>query len=114
LARREEVLVERLVGAGEWTVLLPFAVEGTLLLFAAFVLSVLCLLIVISFLPSLVPTLLQGTLAELSATVAMLLWLWLPWALLAECLAIPFLAFAGAWLGMRPLLKSPKLALAAV
>ena len=115
LARSEEILVERLVGADDATVLLPFVVESTLLLLCALTISVLLLgFFLIFLLPVLVPALASGgifgTLHD--ETAALLLRYSLPIFFL-EVLLSPVMAYLGAWLGLRPQLKSPQLSLAA-
>lgn len=113
LARAEEIIVERLVGANELAVLIPFATEAAALLLISFVVAVGIVVAMVLFLPSFVPALSeQGVFSGLRLEVINLLRAYGLPLLLAELLTIPALAFAGAWLGMRPQMRTSKLALA--
>ena len=112
LARSDEVLVERLVGAHMLSIVLPFAVEAVILFWIAILMSGAALLLLLWMLPILVPALsITGALQALHAEVAPLLWLYLPWLFLIELLATPVLAGIGTWMGIRPQLRSTTLTL---
>lgn len=112
LARHEEIVVERLVGARQVSILLPFAVEAGFLLLLAAVVSAVLLGILVTVLPLLVPSLLlDGALGLLTEQVGMLLRRWLPWMLALEILTVPLLALLGAWAGMHRHLRIPRLSL---
>lgn len=110
--RANEVLVERLVGASPLSILLPFWTEAALLFFSAIMLSAALLGAFIFALPELVPALQeQGVLANLQQTVQPLLLQQLPLLLAAQLIVTPIIAGAGAWLGIRPHIHSPQIAL---
>lgn len=111
LTRKEEVLVERLVGAQVLSVLIPFATESALLLAGAFLLSIAFLAAFLALLPALVPGLVSGAYALLYAEVGRLLAFYLPIFFVLEAVLIPVIALLGAWWGLRPTLRSSKLAL---
>ncbi|MDD4319745.1 MAG: permease-like cell division protein FtsX [Candidatus Peribacteraceae bacterium] len=111
LGRREEVTVERLTGASDFAVLVPFATEGALLLQMAFFLSVVAVLGGLYLLPAVVPLLWEGAFAPFSREMGRMNASWLPLLLVLEFLALPFLSFLAAWLALRPLLRSPRLSL---
>ena len=110
LARKEEVLVERLSGAVDLAILLPFAVEGTLLLLGAVLCSalLLCGLLYALYFRFPQPSLLLS--ADIQSALFPILTLSLPIVLAAELVFSPLLAFIGAWIGLRPLLKKNLLA----
>ncbi len=102
LLRSEEILVERLFGAREASVLVPFATEAGLLLFLAVAISAALLAGLIAVGPSVLPSLSgSGAFAALRTETSSLVRSLGPLILIVEFLAIPFLAFAGAYLGMR-------------
>lgn len=113
LARSDEVLVERLVGATPLSILLPFATEATALFFIAIIASAAALVLLLAALPMLVPGIGEGgPLSGLREQVVPLLSTMLPVILLCEILASPVIAAAGAWLGIRPQVESPRIAYA--
>lgn len=113
LARSDEVLVERLVGATPLSILLPFATEATVLCILSILGSALMLAILIMLLPLFVPGMgPQGALAELRNEVSPLLLSTLPIYILIELFVAPFVATVGAWLGIRPQVESPRIAYA--
>ena len=101
MQRREELLVERLVGAPELSMLVPFATEAATLLFVSLVLSVLAMGVILWLLPYLLPVLATGSFAALHGQVVGLLWIWLPLIAIAEIVVLTALACAGAYLGVR-------------
>jgi cell division transport system permease protein len=110
LMRSEEILIERLFGASDLSVLLPFATESAVLLLGALVFSaclIVAFLILVPFFSSAFHS--DGILGSLSATIGPLLFTFLPVALLLQLICAPLLALLGAWLGMRPQLLSRKL-----
>jgi cell division protein FtsX len=112
LARSEEIVVERLVGAHDLAVLLPFATEAAILLALSVVLSSVLLVLFLFVLPIIVPALsVEGVFSALRAEMAPLLLAFLPLFFLLELLLVPAVSFAGAWFGMRPWMKSPRLSL---
>lgn len=111
--RNEEILVERIVGASTLSILVPFAVEAALLLLVSVVLSAFTLLALLALLPFFVPPLSAGGVAEtLRQEVVLLLRVYLPLLFTLEVLLAPLLALGGAWVGMWPQLRSPRLVLA--
>lgn len=112
LARHEEIVVERLVGARPLSILLPFATEAGLLLALATVLSAVLLGLVVTVFPFVFPSLVtNGALGLLTVQIGELLGTWLPVLLVLEILAIPLLSLLGAWLGMHRHLRIPRLSL---
>ncbi|MEK7217922.1 MAG: permease-like cell division protein FtsX, partial [Patescibacteria group bacterium] len=95
LLHREEVTVGWLSGAQDSGLLLPFAAEAFLLLFIAFALSVL-ILVLLTLAP---PLALLGNLALAEHARGMFPLLGI------ELLSLPFIAILGAWLGVRPFLR---------
>lgn len=113
LARSDEVLVERLVGATTLSILLPFATEATVLFLLSILGSALVLFVFIVLLPLLVPGMgPSGALSELRNAVSPLLYSVLPVYIAIELIAAPFVATLGAWLGIRPQVESPRIAYA--
>jgi cell division protein FtsX len=113
LARAEEIIVERLVGAHQLAVLVPFATEAAVLLLISFLIAAVLIVGLLFVLPTLIPALAAGgAFASLRLEVEQLLQAYAPIIFLIELFAIPVLAFVGAWLGMRPQLKTSRLALA--
>lgn len=111
LIRREEIFVERLVGAHELSVLVPFATEAALLVMGAVVLSAAFVCGLLFILPLAIPALgPTGPFRELNAQLSSLLPLWLPLVFALELLAAPVLSFLGAYLGMRPQMRRGQLA----
>ena len=102
LLRSEEILVERLFGAREASMLVPFATEAGILLFLAVAISAALIAGLLAVAPSLIPALSgSGAFSALRMETSSLMWSVGPLVLLAEILAIPFLSMAGAYLGMR-------------
>lgn len=102
LLRSDEVLVERLAGAAPLGIVLPFAVEATVLFWGAIALSTVLLTIIGSLLPTLVPALdAGGVLAPLREETVPLLWTNLPLLIMGEILLAPVVALIGAWIGVR-------------
>ncbi|MBM3230699.1 hypothetical protein FJZ28_00030 [Candidatus Peregrinibacteria bacterium] len=113
LARSDEVLVERLVGATPMSILLPFATEATVLCAISVVLSAAVLSVLLLAIPLLVPGLSSGgVLTDLRAEVTPLLHSLLPIIIAVEILVSPLIAGTGAWLGIRPQVVSPRIAYA--
>ncbi len=100
--RKEEVFVERMSGAREASVVVPFATEATVLLITALFLSLGCLFIILLLLPTLVPALADlGTFGPLRAEIGRLITLYGPMLFLLELLLAPAVGFVGAFLGTR-------------
>lgn len=102
LLRSEEILVERLSGAHTLSIVAPFVTEATVLLALSFLGSIALLTAFLFLLPALVPALQSGgafdaVRGEMLASIAQ----GAPWLLLLEILAIPTVAFLGAWMGIR-------------
>jgi len=113
LLRSDEVLVERLVGASPTSILIPFVVEAMILLIISILVSTLLLLLVTVLLPLIIPSLdYGGTLGSLRREVEPLLSIRLPVYIIIELIAAPIIAITGAWLGIRPQIRSPRIALA--
>jgi cell division transport system permease protein len=111
MARSDEVLVERLVGATPLSITIPFITEAVILLFTAIILSTAVMLVVASLLPLYIPALSHnGILGPLRNEIAPLMTSLLPMLLLIEILMTPLLASIGAWLGVRPQVCSPRIA----
>ena len=100
--RREEVFVERMSGAQEASVVLPFATEATILLFGALAMSLACLFLLLFLLPLLVPALGDtGTFGALRSEVGRLLAVFGPMLIVVQFLLAPGIGFVGAFLGTR-------------
>ena len=100
--RREEVFVERMSGAQEASVVLPFATEATILLVTALLLSLACVLLFLLAFPLLIPALGDsGTFGELKAEVGSMMVSTGPTLFLIELVLAPLAGFAGAYLGTR-------------
>lgn len=113
MARSDEVLVERLVGATPLSIVVPFITEALVLILLAILCSAAVLVCLIAVLPMLVPGLQEGgVLSTLRTQVTPLLGTMLPALLLIEILIAPLIAIAGAWLGIRPQVKSPRISFA--
>ena len=112
LARSEEVLVERIAGAQTATILLPFAAEASILLAVATIVSFIVTVLLTAFAPAIVPALhMGGALGELWNSVRSLLHTAIPFAFVLELLMIPLIAAAGAWIGIAPQIRSPRIAM---
>jgi cell division protein FtsX len=112
LAREEEVLVERIAGAQTATILLPFAAEASILLSVATIGSFIVTVLLAAFAPMIVPALhLGGALGELWNTVRTLLYTAIPIAFVLELLLVPVIASVGAWIGIAPQVRSPRIAM---
>ncbi|MAE68526.1 MAG: permease-like cell division protein FtsX [Candidatus Peribacteraceae bacterium] len=107
IARSDEILVERLAGAESFSIALPFITEAIILLLLAIVLSTATAILLIGLLPILIPELqFGGVLGPLQEEIIPLLRTSLPIIILLEIIVTPFIASAGAWLGIRPQLHS--------
>src|SRR3989338_3970861 len=112
LSRSEEVLVERIAGAQTATILLPFAAEASILLLIAPIVSFVVTVLLATAAPLLVPALGSGgVLGELWGMVRIILYSMIPWAFLVELLLIPVIASTGAWIGIAPQIRSPRIAM---
>lgn len=110
LGRSEEVLVERLVGSDGFALALPFIWEAAILLWGSILVSAAVLMVFLVILPTLVPALSAGgALAALAVAAVPIFSVALPTALILELLCAPLLAGIGAWLGIRPSLRSTSL-----
>lgn len=113
IARSDEVLVERLAGAEPLSIAVPFVTEAAILLLVSIALSTATIVIVIALLPLLMPALQShGILGPLQKEITPLLGTMLPLMLLLEILIAPVIAGAGAWLGIRPQICSPRISFA--
>lgn len=101
--RADEIIVERLLGAKESSVLVPFTTESSILLLSALGLSTLVLAAALWALPMMLPALQSGgILWQLRHQVMyFLLAFGLPLFSL-EVILIPVFAFFGSWIGVRP------------
>lgn len=107
LSRAEEVLVERLVGATNMNILLPFIIEATFLFWGAIIASTVFLIVLLFALPVIIPSLIAGgSLSSLTQEMTPMLYSTLPLFVLIELLLAPVLATLGAWVGMQKQLKS--------
>lgn len=114
LMRSEEVLVERLAGAHTLSILVPFATEALLLLLLAIAGSAVLMILALLIVPVLVPALgTDGVFEPLGNTLIPLLQTRLPLFLLIQVLLAPAISIGGAWLGIRPQVRSPRIALVA-
>lgn len=112
LARHDEVLVERLVGAQTLSIVIPFATEALALLMAAIIGSALLGTLLLGTLPLLVPELQnEGILAPLRSMSSTLFWSRGPLLLALEILLAPALAWAGAWLGIAQEIRSTQVSM---
>lgn len=102
LGRSNEVLVEKLVGASPLAMFVPFATEAFVLLVVSTLVSVLLSIVLLFFLPSIVPALQNdGVLSLLRAEVSPLLRTALPRYFMGEILLLPIIAAIGTWFGMK-------------
>jgi len=111
LDRAEEVFVEQLVGAHPLSIIVPFATEATALLWLASIASLFLLLIFLMVFPIFFPTFtstgIMGAMGkELSAHSRSMF----PIFFALELLFTPLIAFLGAWLGTRGMIRSKVLA----
>jgi cell division protein FtsX len=114
LARSEEVLVERLAGAQTATILLPFAAEASLLLIIGIIGSLSLVVFIVFLAPNVIPALGNGgILSELRTIVGVSLMRGLPTLALIELLIAPTIGIIGAWIGIAPQVRSPRIAMAA-
>jgi cell division protein FtsX len=102
LARSNEVLIERLVGARTIGTLTPFITEAVLLSYISIVVSGVLAVAFLYALPYIIPSINNGgTLGDLRAEIHPMLISLLPMFLVIEIVLIPFIASFGTWLGMR-------------
>lgn len=112
VARRDEILIQQLVGATPLAIILPFSIEILTLLALALVLSLVTAGGVLWVLPAVLPSLSpQGVFGEWAIVVESLLLLWAPIALALEIVLLPVFALLGAFFGLLPRLKSPTLSM---
>lgn len=113
LIRSEELLIEQVVGASALGILTPFFMEVALLLLISLALTTAFLTLTLILLPLLVPALGPGgEFVPLKREVVALLWAYGPVFIFLELLLLPFIASAGAWLGMRGRIGTSRLRLA--
>ncbi len=110
--RREEILIQQLVGATPLTILLPFGMEILVLLLAGLALSLVAIGAVILLAPLLVPALQNGDVfgpwvAEMKRLLSQVF----PWIVLIEVLLLPFFAFLGSFFGLMPRMRRPTLSM---
>lgn len=110
LMRSEEVFIERLFGAGNVSVVVPFATESLALLGLSLLLSILFLLGVLALLPTLIPALQAGGAFDpLRQAAEPVLRHLLPATIGLEIIFAPLLGIMGAAFGLWPQLTSRKL-----
>lgn len=97
MARKQDLFVERMAGAEEMSITLPFAAEAATTLCVALVLSFGCLLLIAYALPAVIP---------LSAEAASLVMTNGPSIFVMGLIAVLFLGSIGAVLGVRPSIRS--------
>lgn len=103
IRRTEEILVERLSGAFTFGVLLPYAIEATILLTIAAIGSIILCIIVFYIMQQTIPTLAgESALEQLRESIYALVRIRIPIILLLEVLSIPIIGWLGTWLGMLP------------
>ena len=101
LRRTEEILVERLSGAFSLSILLPYAIEATILLTIAAVGSILLCVLLYALLQHITP--ISGgedATGQLWKNISLLTRTYAPVILLSEFIAIPLIGCLGTWLGM--------------
>lgn len=102
LHRSDELLVERFSGAPFLSRVLPFVVEGSVLLAGAVVASLVCTLGFLFLLPFVIPDLGPGGMfVTFHREVVAIVWTALPSLVFLEILVIPLLALLGSVLGIR-------------
>ncbi len=102
IEREDEILVERYMGAYDFSILLPFIVESCVLLFFALVIGAIGIAALALVLPVMIPSLgLGGVFYELHEATKNVLVFWSPYLLGFELLMIPVLAYVGAAMGIR-------------
>lgn len=100
--RKEEVFVERMSGAQEASVVLPFATEATVLIEVALFLSIGCLFLLFLLFPILVPALGDPTtFGPLRSEIGRMLTIYGPILFFLEVILGPAVGFVGAFLGTR-------------
>lgn len=105
--RHDEVMVERLVGAQPFHILMPFVAEAFFLLLGAFALAIAVMIVTLWFLPTLVPAFeLGGVLFAYRTHVLDLLDRILVPLVIFEIVGVFALAFLGTWLGAREKVKT--------
>lgn len=107
IKRSEEVLIKRLCGAIHFYILLPFVVEAALLLFIAFCISIIVMIISIfglqSYIPSVGPDGVFNKIWEASKIAFM------QYGVLVislQLLLIPIISWLGTWFGSHQILRS--------
>ncbi len=112
LRRKEEILVEQLSGAFSFNILLPYAIEATMLLAAAAAVSiVLCAgigMILLQIAPMGGD---ESAIAQAWGNIYPVIRTYAPAILLLEIVAIPLIGWLGTWLGMLPKIHSRALVL---
>lgn len=102
LQRKEEVFVERMSGAPELSVVLPFATETAILLWISLAFSLVVIAVVVGIFPGAVALLSDpGIFGELSVQWIHSVMTWGPVCVLLQIIAAPLLALLGAYLGTR-------------
>lgn len=101
-SRREEVFIERMSGAQEASLVVPFATEASVLLLCALLLGAVLAGFILYELPTLIPALAEGgTFDALREQVAHVIAVRGPLFFLVELFLIPAVGFLGAYLGTR-------------
>jgi len=99
--RKDEVMVEQMVGASPLAIIMPFAAEAAILLWISIILSVLATVLLVEISSKFSPAF-QGSLAEvLSGGMSSNIKNTFPIFVLIEFVLAPAVAFLGSWLGMK-------------
>jgi cell division protein FtsX len=110
LLRSEEILVQQLVGATTFTILLPFSIEVLCLMFLALILSFTLIGFALYGIPIVLPSFAAGGLfAQWVEVFWQTLITLLPWMMLMEVIVLPLLAVGGAFFGLWSRLHRPTL-----
>lgn len=100
--RGQELVLEHLLGAPGSAVLLPFAMEMTILLMAGTLIGTILVLAFINLLPVFMPAIaMEAPFRMLQTELMPLLLSVFPLIVLVELIAMPVLAYVGTWLGVK-------------
>ncbi len=106
-ARADEIVVERVAGAQDTAILLPFIAESSILLLCAGAVAGVIVLALFLLAPAFVPALgMGGMLAGFGAEAQRLFWISVLPLILLEVIAVVLLACLGSWLAVRSVLKT--------
>ena len=108
LARSQDIFVERISGAQESSIILPFATEAAVMLVVATLLSVGFVTLLLFALPFIIPAVSDGGMFGAFRIEFMhMLMAYVPVLLVLELLLAPILAFGAAWTGVPRTLRAP-------